>query len=153
MHFTLNPHHKFRPEAVMVDGDGAFTYDPERKLQGNQTTGFIGVGRDGAKPGKVFPSNVLPNFGVAASGTEHSAAFPVKLPEWFVRAFTDEGDRVYDPFGGSGTTIIAAHRNNRVGLSMELSERYCDVICERWQRTTGEQPVLERTGEPHDFTT
>jgi len=59
---------------------------------------------------------------------------------------------VFDPFGGSGSTLIAAQETNRVAYLMELDPHYVDVICARYQKHTGNQPVLEATGEAHDFT-
>jgi DNA modification methylase len=49
---------------------------------------------------------------------------------------------IYEPFAGSGTTIIAAESTGRVCLAMEIDPRYCDVIVERWQRFTGKDAVL-----------
>jgi DNA modification methylase len=46
-------------------------------------------------------------------------------------------DAIYEPFAGSGTTIIAAESTGRTCLAMEIDPRYCDVIVERWQRYTG----------------
>ena len=46
---------------------------------------------------------------------------------------------VYEPFGGSGTTLIAAEQSGRVCFLMELSARYCDVILTRWENLTGEK--------------
>jgi site-specific DNA-methyltransferase (adenine-specific) len=57
-----------------------------------------------------------------------------------------------EPFGGSGSTLIAAQETNRVAYLMELDPHYVDVICARYQKHTGNQPVLEATGEAHDFT-
>lgn len=75
----------------------------------------------------------------------------MRLPAWFIRAFTDVADTVYDPFMGAGSTLIAAHQENRVGYGMEISPAYVDVICRRFQNHTGIVPT--RDGEPHDFTT
>jgi DNA modification methylase len=52
-------------------------------------------------------------------------------------------DTIYEPFAGSGTTIIAAESTGRVCLAMEIDPRYCDVIVERWQRFTGKDAVLD----------
>jgi DNA modification methylase len=52
-------------------------------------------------------------------------------------------DAIYEPFAGSGTTIIAAESTGRVCLAMEIDPRYCDVIVERWQRFTGKDAVLD----------
>ncbi len=59
---------------------------------------------------------------------------------------------VYDPFAGSGTTLIAAHRTGRTAYLCELDPGYADVICRRWQEHTLQMPLLAATGEPHDFT-
>lgn len=61
------------------------------------------------------------------------------------------GGLVYEPFGGSGSTLIAAHQTGRIARVVELDPRYVDVICRRYQQLTGVLPVLEATGEPHDF--
>ncbi|MFY9280746.1 MAG: site-specific DNA-methyltransferase, partial [Bacteroidia bacterium] len=56
---------------------------------------------------------------------------PVALPEFFIKAFSDAGDVILDPFCGSGTTLVAAHRLGRRGFGVELSPAYCSVILER----------------------
>lgn len=99
--------------------------------------------------GFAYPGNRLPTFAGTHQATGHSAAFPVGLPAWFIRAYTDPGDRVYDPFVGSGSTILAAHQENRIGFGMELSPRYVDIICKRWQENTGVTP--RRNGRPVSF--
>jgi DNA modification methylase len=59
------------------------------------------------------------------------------------------GEAVYDPFLGSGTTLIAAELTGRVCVAMEIDPRYCDVTIERWQRLTGATAVL--AGEDRAF--
>ena len=59
-------------------------------------------------------------------------------------------DYVYDPFGGSGTTLIACEKLGRRCLMMELDEKYCDIIVRRWQKFSGKKALLEETGEPFD---
>jgi site-specific DNA-methyltransferase (adenine-specific) len=71
----------------------------------------------------------------------HTAAYPVALPDFFIKAFS-EGDRIYEPFAGSGTTGVAAHRNNRRALLMEISEKYCDLILTRLEQETGDTAKL-----------
>lgn len=60
---------------------------------------------------------------------DHPAPFPAALPEMFMRSYG--GDVWYEPFCGSGTSIIAAHRTARRCYSMEISPKYCDVILRR----------------------
>jgi DNA modification methylase len=57
---------------------------------------------------------------------------------------------VLDLFGGSGTSLIACEKTNRINYSMELDEKYCDVIVKRWQDYTGKKAVLESTGQIFD---
>ena len=57
------------------------------------------------------------------------------------------GQAVYEPFMGSGTTLIAAETTGRVCLGIELNPAYVDVAVERWQRFTGTTAVLEGSGE------
>jgi DNA modification methylase len=81
----------------------------------------------------------------------HTAAYPVGLPHFLILLYTDPGDVVVDPFVGSGSSIIAAERAGRRGFGIELSARYVDTTCRRWQAETGRLPVLDRTGTEHDF--
>ena len=55
---------------------------------------------------------------------------------------TKRGDVVLDVFGGSGSTLIACEETGRKCRMMELSEKYCDVIIERWEKLTGEKAEL-----------
>ena len=50
-------------------------------------------------------------------------------------------DTVLDLFGGSGTTIIACEQTGRIGYSMELDPKYCDVIIKRYENLTGKKAV------------
>ena len=81
---------------------------------------------------------------------EHPTMKPVALFEYLLLNNTKGGDIILDSFGGSGTTIIAAEKNGRVGYAMELDAKYCDVIIKRWQDYTGKTAVLESTGQSFD---
>lgn len=83
---------------------------------------------------------------------EHPTMKPVALVAKALVNSSRVGDVVLDPFAGSGSTLIAAHGLGRKARCVELDPRYVDVICRRFQEHTGEKPVLERTGEPVDFT-
>ena len=61
-----------------------------------------------------------------------------------------QGESVYEPFSGSGTTIIAAEMTGRLCFAMELSGAYVDVAARRWQDFTGEFAILEATGQTFD---
>lgn len=71
----------------------------------------------------------------------HKACFPVELPSKAISLTTDENDIVAEPFGGSGTTLIACEKLNRKCFMMELDPKYVDVIIQRWEEYTGKQAV------------
>lgn len=83
------------------------------------------VGREMA-----YPSNVL-HMATECANKNHSAVFPVALPSWFIKLFTQEGDGVLDPFNGSGTTTFAAKQLNRKFIGIDMSEEYCQLAKER----------------------
>lgn len=72
----------------------------------------------------------------------HPATFPVELPAEYIKAMTDVNGAVIEPFGGSGSTLIACEQLQRKCYCMELDPHYCDVIIERWENFTGKKAVL-----------
>ena len=82
----------------------------------------------------------------------HPTQKPIALIAEIINRWADKDCVVVDLFGGSGSTLLAAQETNRVAYLMELDPHYVDVICARYQKHTGNQPVLEATGEAHDFT-
>lgn len=100
------------------------------------TTSQGNVGFDGnISEGLALPGNVLEiNHGVGRDDNAvHPAKFPVDLPGFFIKAFSDMGDLWYEPFGGSGTTGIACHQLGRRSRMVEISPQYCAVILERFK--------------------
>jgi DNA modification methylase len=79
----------------------------------------------------AFPGNRVPQFRETHTATGHTAAFPVGLPAFFVQAYSDPGDLIFDPFLGSATTIVAAEKTGRIGCGTELSPKYVAVCLER----------------------
>ena len=77
----------------------------------------------------------------------HKACFPVELPEKGIRLVKPKTGIVFEPFGGSGSTLIACEKTGRQARLMELDPKYCDVIVKRWQDFTGKQATLEATGQ------
>ena len=71
------------------------------------------------------------------SKTTHSTQKPVECMRRLMQNNSNPGQAVYDPFLGSGTTLIAAETTGRVCLAMELEPRYVDVAVRRWQAFTG----------------
>ena len=76
--------------------------------------------------------------GASAKAGGHPAPFPVGLPAYILDSWP--GD-VFEPFCGSGTTLIACEQKDRRCFGMELSPAYCDVIVRRFENMTGEKAV------------
>jgi hypothetical protein len=72
----------------------------------------------------------------------HPCPKPVEMYERLARAFSNRGQIIYEPFGGSGTTLIACERTGRACRAMEIDPAYCDVIVRRWQSVTGREATL-----------
>lgn len=131
---------KFHASNVGSITTGAFDYHPLNQ-KSTTNTPFTGAHKHlGYHEGISLPSNVIE---IAAEGAGiHQAPFPVALPDFFIRAYSDPGDVWLDTFLGSGTTIVAAHNNKRVGLGIEKLPKYLAVILERLQEVVGESPKL-----------
>ena len=76
---------------------------------------------------------------------------PTEKPEWLIMKAVKNSsivnDIVVDLFGGSGSTLMACHKTNRINYSMELDPKYCQVIIERYFKYTKAEPILESTGQ------
>lgn len=95
--------------------------DESRSLSGFGKNVSNWLGRE-----MVYPTNVL-HLATECSNKNHSAAFPIALPIWFIKLFTKEGDVVLDPFIGSGTTALACKELNRKYVGIEVRKDYCDL--------------------------
>ncbi len=80
----------------------------------------------------------------------HPTMKPVELVERAIRNSSRPGNVVMDPFGGSGTTLIAAEKTGRLARLIELDPKYVDVIVRRWQDWTGKQATREADGVVFD---
>ena len=80
------------------------------------------------------------------SETGHSTQKPVECMRRPIENNSSPGQAVYEPFSGSGTTIIAAEMTGRSCHAIELSPQYVDVAVRRWQQFTGQSAALESTG-------
>lgn len=148
-HFTKGEW-KFRPDEVKhkskavpkAKGKGAGDTNAAKR-QGHVSA----VDGNEINEGMAYPGNRLPTFQSEALG--HPAAYPVGLAEFFIKAYTDGGDLVFDPFMGSGSTLIAAEKNGRISCGTELSPFYTDLIVKRWEAFTGKQATLEATGQTY----
>ena len=80
----------------------------------------------------------------------HPTQKPVELPERAIVNSCPNHGVVIDFFLGSGSTLIAAEKTNRICYGMEISEKYTDVIVSRWQTYTNQQAIHEATGQTFD---
>jgi len=152
-HFSMSKNIKFRPDNVKMPakkqsieralrhkstnlnesttGSG-FTSANENTLRRIRSTGsnFSAVDANFEGLMDAYPSNVL-HLAPESISRNHSAVFPVTLPSFFIKAFTDEGDIVYDPFGGSGTTGEASLRLHRNFVLSEIMGEYIPDIEKR----------------------
>ena len=138
-HFCRQREIKFRPEAVGHLSDGCFDYSQDTP-ESNSGSGLLGQHEDRHR-GIARPSNVIEAKTESSQGS-HSAPFPRAIPEFFIKAFSDEGDVVFDPFLGSGTTMAAAAVLGRTGYGTEISPAYCDVVIRRMQNLIPDTPVI-----------
>jgi len=143
-HFCRCKDIKFRPKAAGHQSEDVVVYSPDNP-SAPSGSGLLGCGADKIT-GIAWPSNVIEAKAEGSQGS-HSAPFPRALVEFFVKAFSDPGDSVYDPFMGSGTTMAAAHVLGRTGYGCEISPAYCDVILRRMEELAGVEPVLIATGQ------
>ena len=73
---------------------------------------------------------------------EHPTMKPVELVAYLIRNSSQKNNIVLDLFGGSGSTLIACEQLERKAFLMELDERYCDVIIDRWEKFTNQKAEL-----------
>lgn len=84
----------------------------------------------------VYPTNVL-HLATECSNRNHSAAFPMTLPSWFIKLFTKEGDVVLDPFIGVGTTAIACIQLKRHYIGIEIMKEYHELAVKSIEEAKG----------------
>jgi DNA modification methylase len=77
----------------------------------------------------------------------HPTQKPIKASSEILEDFSDKKDLILDPFGGSGTTLIACEETDRKCCMMELDPKYVDTIIRRWQKHTNQDAILESTGK------
>lgn len=90
---------------------------------------------------KVYPNNVL-HLATECSNRNHSATFPIELPSWFIKLFTQPNDLVLDPFIGSGTTAVAAIQLGRNYLGIDTEKDYIELSNNRLADTQIRLPII-----------
>jgi len=119
---------------------------------------FWGKGQDGqltSSDGELAWSNLDKPLRVITCNranigkSVHPTQKPVKVV-LFCLDFVENSSSVIDFFGGSGSTLMACEESKRTNYSLELSEKYCDVIINRWQNYTGKIATLEDSGQTYE---
>lgn len=137
LHFTKEKKFNMYQDQVKVPiGDWVKTRlenpaEYDKKRQKSSVGSGFGVKRaNWVDKDLVLPNNVL-HLAAEAGNKSHSAAYPEKLPEFFIKLFTKPNDLVYDPFIGSGTTAKVSLHLNRNFVGSEISEEYYEVANKR----------------------
>jgi DNA modification methylase len=105
--------------------------------------------RGGRKESTLWEVSNLNPFGADKTEdaiTGHGTQKPVELMRRSILNHTEEGEIIYDPFLGSGSTLVAAEQGNRICYGLDISPVYVDAIVTRWQKLTGTEAVLEGGG-------
>ncbi|MEW6200616.1 MAG: DNA methyltransferase, partial [bacterium] len=102
--------------------------------------------REGMEYMRQFCTNVweIPSVTHQLEEYSHPAVCPVEIPYRCMQAYTGENAVIFEPFGGSGTTLIAAEQASRKAFILERHPGYCDIIINRWEKMTGQKAELER---------
>ncbi len=126
-----------KPRFVLGRGDYHWQHEPCLYAVRRQATGHWQGARDQSTVWSIPWSSQGTANGDEDGATVHGTQKPVECMRRPILNNSGVGDHVYEPFAGSGTTIIAAETTNRACLAMEIDPAYCDVIVERWQSLSG----------------
>lgn len=127
---------------VFKQGGGAYLNNIERGKHGRSRTNVW-----------TYPGVNSFRAGRLDDLAAHPTVKPVALVADAIRDCTRRGDIVFDPFLGSGTTLLAAERIGRRGYGLEIDPRYVDTAIRRWQQFTRKDAVLSATGQTFDEVT
>lgn len=131
-------------EAMTRQYEDIFLMGDEENIQKDLELFFCGRNDKRAWFNKKTNKGITNYWEVGTNKTQlenHLACYPVALPVKGILLMSDKDDIVIDPFGGSGSTLIACEKTNRICYMMELDPKYCDVIIKRWEEYTGQKAV------------
>jgi site-specific DNA-methyltransferase (adenine-specific)/site-specific DNA-methyltransferase (cytosine-N4-specific) len=129
LHFTKTADFHFFPQSVSARSTSKWAGDNERRKNkgAHKTNNGSGMNMSRRVTGElVRPSNVI-TMPASSLNIGHPAAYPIGLPQFFIRLMTMEGDVVVDPFLGSGTTALAALKTGRRFLGIERNKDYVEL--------------------------
>lgn len=130
-------------------GRSDYHYRHEPILYGFTPKGQGRLGRGGQRWFGNDSQTTVFAFDKPTTNAEHPTMKPVALIDAMLANSLPPGGVVFDPFGGSGSTLIAAHGRGCRAFLVELDSRYADVILHRYEAHTGDTPKLD--GEPVSF--
>ena len=134
-HFTLEKGYTHNPYAVATEALDVSKKRYKRKACGESRngSGFAGMRKE-ISSNLALPSNHLHFVQKSNQYTlqsKHPAVYPIELCDFFIKAFSNEGDKILDPFMGSGTTGVASKNLNRSFIGIELDDNYFEIAKER----------------------
>ena len=131
--FTKTPEYKFFPDSVLVPSTSKYLESEKRRKNKAGHKCKNGSGMDMTKryvSDMIRPSNVI-SLATDTTNHLHPASFPLGLPLFFIKLMTEEDDVVFDPFMGSGTTLLAAQQLGRKYTGCDVVEKYVEITNER----------------------
>ncbi|HXF89305.1 MAG TPA: site-specific DNA-methyltransferase, partial [Xanthobacteraceae bacterium] len=132
-----------KPRFVLGRGDYHWQHEPCFYAVRKGTSGHWQGARDQSTIWQIG------HAGDEDEATAHGTQKPVECMRRPIVNNSKRGDLIYEPFAGSGSTIIAAESTGRTCLALEIDPIYCDVIVERWQRFVGGKAIRE--SDAHGF--
>lgn len=153
-HFNRHARHpnKFVPciyagKDTHLRGDGTSAGGMRNKDGSKTAWNHVGqVTQDYKIPDAVI--RIIRHKGKIGQDIDHPAVFPVALPEFVLQSYSTKGELVFEPFCGSGTTILAAQRTGRRARAVEIAPQYTDVAVQRFQQNFPDVAVaLAATGQ------
>lgn len=131
--FTKTKDYKFNPNNVLIPSTSKYLEsEKHRKNKGshNVSNGSGMNMKNRYVSDMVRPSNVI-TLPTDTTNHKHPATFPIALPTFFIKLLSDENDVIYDPFCGSGTTLVASKQLNRHYIGTDIIKEYIDISEER----------------------
>ncbi len=134
-HFTKKKGFTHNPYSVATEAKNVSKARYKRKACGasKNGSGFAGMRKE-IKSNLALPSNhihIPQKSNQHTVQSKHSAVYPVELCDFFIKAFSNEGDMILDPFMGSGTTGVSSKNLNRSFIGIELDENYFNIAKDR----------------------
>lgn len=134
---------KDRPKSINIIKD-VLTKSPNKMMRGGRkhSNGVRDVTKDFVNGEYKKRDNVW-EINVGKDKVEHPATFPLKLSSDHIISWSNEGDLVFDPFMGSGTTAVAALDADRKYIGAEIAKEYVDIANERIKNHTTQTDIFE----------